>query len=81
MTVELSLPEEATLVAGETTTEVGQLEGRVEQRSTATWWGYDPATSDLAVLEWVVAAPAGGVVQVTARHTRAGVARADTTLG
>jgi murein tripeptide amidase MpaA len=80
VTVELSLPDGATLVAGETTTEAGQLEGRVQQRSTATWWGYEPATNDLAALEWVVAAPAGGAVQVTARHVRAGVARAQTTL-
>jgi Zinc carboxypeptidase len=76
VTAELELPERARLLGGEPTADLGQLEGRVEQRSTATWWGYKPGTHDLAVADWVVDAPSGGTAAVTVRHTRAGTARA-----
>jgi hypothetical protein len=56
--VELDLPEGTRLIAGEAKTAIGQLKGRVDQRST-TWWGNDAATSDLAKLEWVIEAAAG----------------------
>jgi hypothetical protein len=72
--VELDLPEEARVVAGEVKTEVGQLQGRVQKRST-TWWGNDESTKDLAKLEWVVEAPAGTEIGIEARHTRAGTVR------
>jgi hypothetical protein len=78
--VELSLPGPARPLAGEQTTEVGQLEGRVASRSSATWWSYDPATRDRAVVDWLVAAPPGTRVEVVARHARAGTARAHTVL-
>lgn len=78
--VELELPEGATIAAGETVTEVGQLSGRSRLRSTH-WWGNDWSTSDLAKLEWVVVAPGGGEVRVTARHQRAGTVRASAQLG
>lgn len=68
------------LLSGERRVEVGQLEGRVEDRSLATWWGYQPGTRDLASAEWLVRAPAGTRVELTARHARAGTARATTTL-
>ena len=38
-------------------------------------------TSDRAKAEWVVQAPAGTELQVTARHPRAGVVRDSVTLG
>jgi hypothetical protein len=79
VTVELELPAEARLLAGERVTEAGQLEGRIDQRASTTWWSYEPATRDLALLEWVVEAPAGSTLAVTARHPRAGTARADIT--
>ncbi len=72
---ELTLPAGARLVQGELRRSAGQLAGRSEQRSIATWWGYEPGTPDRAVLDWLVAAPEGGAVSVTARHLRAGTVR------
>jgi hypothetical protein len=72
----LDLPSGARLVSGELRRSAGQLAGRSEQRSTATWWGYEPGTSDRAVIDWEVAAPAGAEISVTASHVRAGTARA-----
>jgi len=72
---ELTLPNGARLIQGELHRSAGQLAGRSEQRSIATWWGYEPGTPDRAVLDWVVAAPDGGTVSVTARHLRAGTVR------
>jgi murein tripeptide amidase MpaA len=77
--VELTLPEGARVVAGETKTQAGQLEGRVHLRS-ALWWGTDQGTSDRAKLEWVVEAPEGGTLALEARHERAGVVRRDVSL-
>ncbi len=78
--VELTLPEGATLAAGDRKTEAGQLAGRVDRRSLLWWWS-DDATSDRTKLEWVVEAPAGGTVEIEARHPRAGVVRATAELG
>jgi hypothetical protein len=77
--VELDLPDEARLVGGEVKTEMGQLKGRVEKRST-TWWGNDEPTNDLAKIEWVVDAPAGTEIGIEARHQRAGTVRRRVTL-
>jgi hypothetical protein len=77
--VELELPDGARLVSGEMTTEVGQLKGRVEKRST-TWWANDESTNDLAKLEWVIEAPAGTEVGIEARHPRGGTVRRRVTL-
>ena len=77
--VQLTLPEGASVVAGELRTEAGQLEGRVHLRS-ALWWGTDQGTSDRTKLEWVVEAPSGGTLGIEARHPRAGVARRDVEL-
>jgi murein tripeptide amidase MpaA len=72
--VELMLPDGARVVAGDTKTDAGELEGRVHLRS-ALWWGTDQGTSDRTKLEWVVEAPQGGTLGVEARHQRAGVVR------
>ena len=77
--VELDLPESARVVAGEVKTEVGQLQGRAQKRST-TWWGNDESTKDLAKVEWVLEAPAGTEIGIEARHTRAGTVRRRVTL-
>jgi murein tripeptide amidase MpaA len=77
--VELDLPDDARLVGGEVKTEVGQLKGRVDKRST-TWWGNDESTTDLAKLEWVVEAPSGTEIGIEARHPRAGTIRRRVTL-
>ena len=77
--VELELPEGARLIAGEAKTEVGQLKGRVDKRST-TWWANDESTSDLAKLEWVVEAPPGTEIGLTAGNLRSGTIRRSVTL-
>ena len=77
---ELSLPPAARLAAGGASRALGQLAGRNEQRSTATWWSYRPGTPDRALAEWIVTAPEGTKLSVTARHDRAGTARADLVL-
>ena len=78
--VELDLPDGARLVSGESKTNIGQLKGRVDKRST-TWWANDESTSDLAKLEWVVEAPPGTEIGVEARGQRAGTLRRLVTLG
>jgi murein tripeptide amidase MpaA len=78
--VELDLPDGVRLVAGEVKTEVGQLKGRVDKRST-TWWANDESTSDLTKLEWVVEAPAGTELGLTAGNFRAGTIRRRIALG
>ena len=72
--------EQHRLVTGVSRKPLGQLAGRNEQRSTATWWGYRPGTPDRALAEWIVAAPAGTKLTVTASHDRAGTARAELVL-
>lgn len=79
--VELELPAGARLLTGERVTQAGQLEGRINQRASTTWWSYEPATRDLACVEWIVEAPAGSTLTATARHPRAGTARAEAVLG
>jgi hypothetical protein len=61
-------------VGGEAKTDVGQLKGRADKRST-TWWANDESTGDLAKLQWVVEAPAGTEIVLEARHPRAGTVR------
>jgi murein tripeptide amidase MpaA len=77
--VELDLPDGARLVAGEVKTEIGQLRGRIDKRST-TWWGNDESTSDLTKLEWVIEAPAGTALGLTAGNVRTGTIRRTITL-
>jgi hypothetical protein len=77
--VEVELPEGARVIAGEVKTELGQLKGRVDKRST-TWWMNDESTKELAKLEWVIEAPAGTEIRLEARHQRAGTVRRTVTL-
>jgi murein tripeptide amidase MpaA len=75
---EIELPEGATLETGEPRQEAGQLEGRAYKGSAPS----DPdPTEDRLKAEWVVCAPAGGAVRLTARHDRAGTVLAEVTLG
>ena len=81
LSVELKLPAEARLVEGDVIQDLGQLAGRTEQRSTASWWGYTPGTPDRAVADWIVAAPTGTSFSAKASHERAGSADAELVLG
>jgi hypothetical protein len=77
--VEITVPEAGRVVGGEKKLELGQLDGRVHRRSLL-WWASNDATSDRVKAEWVVDAPAGSVVQLEARHQRAGTVRRELTL-
>lgn len=79
---EIELPEGATLKSGKAREELNQLEGRAYTASALTPWtlGVLQGTPDRAKVEWVVNAPGGGTVKLTARHDRAGVARAEVKL-
>jgi murein tripeptide amidase MpaA len=72
---EIELPEGAMLETGKLREELGQLEGRAYKPSAPSGWVADP-TEDRLKVEWVVRAPAGGEVNVIARHERAGTAKA-----
>jgi murein tripeptide amidase MpaA len=76
---EIELPDGATLRTGKPREELGQLEGRAYKPSAVTFWSADP-TDDRAKVEWVVHAPQGGTVRLTARHERAGVVRVECPL-
>ena len=76
---EIELPDGATLRTGKPREELGQLEGRAYNPSAANEWNADP-TDDRAKVEWVVHAPQGGTVRLTARHERAGVVRVECPL-
>jgi len=76
---EIELPDGATLQLGKPREELGQLEGRAYKPSAASVWNTD-TTDDRAKVEWVVHAPQGGTVRLTARHDRAGVVRVECPL-
>jgi murein tripeptide amidase MpaA len=72
---EINLPESATLETGKAREELGQLEGRHLLGPTGHPRSMGQPTADRLKVEWVIHAPAGGVVSITARHERAGVTR------
>ena len=79
---EIELPDGASLETGRPREELGQLEGRAYKPVTpSSWAGWSGDVTDERVkVEWVVRAPARGVVKLTARHDRAGTVRAQLTL-
>jgi murein tripeptide amidase MpaA len=78
---EISLPDGARLAGGELRQHLGNLAGRSDQRSTATWWSFVPGTPDRGVVDWLLVAPKGTTILVTARHPRAGTVRGGLVLG
>jgi hypothetical protein len=72
--VDITLPSGAELVMGKPKTMCGQLKGRDEEYALS-YWVSDP-TKERAKVEWVVHAPNGGEVAITAVHQRAGTVRA-----
>lgn len=77
---EIDLPEGANLKSGKRREVLGQLEGRAYTPSALGVWGGGGATNDRAKCEWVIVAPNGGKVHLTAKHSRAGVVRAEVDL-
>jgi murein tripeptide amidase MpaA len=78
--VEVEVPDEVTLVQGKRRVELPQLEGRAYKHTGISFWPDYHVTDDRAKAQWVVRGRPGDVVQLTARHERAGVARASVTL-
>ncbi|MGB8647402.1 MAG: M14 family metallopeptidase, partial [Anaerolineae bacterium] len=76
---EIELPEGATLRLGKARFETRQLEGRAYKGAFAG--DVVDETDDRAKAEWVVHAPQGGRVKLTALHERAGVVRTQVELG
>jgi murein tripeptide amidase MpaA len=75
---EIELPDGAVLKSGKPRQEFGQLEGRAYKLAQV-----DPLqgeTNDRLKVEWVVHAPRGGRVKLTARHERAGTVRVELEL-
>ena len=77
--VEIELPEGASLESGKVRQKCEQLEGRAGVSAANINPG--DSTDDRLKVEWVVKAPRGGSLQITARHERAGVVRAEVVLG
>jgi murein tripeptide amidase MpaA len=61
--------------------ELGQLSGWSHKHSGVSFWPDHAPTSDIAVAEWVLQAPEGSELQLTAKHPKAGVVRAVLVLG
>ena len=70
---EIELPEGATLQVGKIRQEFAQLEGRAYKAAQAE--PFEGGTDDRLKVEWVIHAPQGGTVHLTARHERAGEVR------
>ena len=77
---EIELPEGASLGTGHSRQALGQIEGRAYKPSSPFGWEVGDPTTDRACAEWIVQAPQGGVVKLSARHDRAGVVRAEVKL-
>ena len=75
---EIALPRGAALQAGKLREELGQLEGRAYHSAFVD--DYEGMTNDRLKAEWVVHAPRGGTVKLSARHERAGVVRVNLKL-
>lgn len=80
---EIDLPEGATLKTGKERMDIGQLEGRSNTGSSITPWAMfrTGGTADRTFVEWVVQAPKGTEITLTAKHDRAGTVRETVTLG
>jgi hypothetical protein len=75
--IELALPDGATLVRGAPRQEVGHLEGRSNKPQVI--FTYSP-TDNRGKAEWLIKAPAGAELAVTALGERAGTIRRTVTL-
>ncbi|MDB5999610.1 MAG: carboxypeptidase [Rhizobacter sp.] len=77
---EIQLPEGATLVSGKPRFEGPQLEGHAPKGSLQGFAPQRDITGDRAVAEWVVNAPQGTALALSARADRAGTVRCEVTL-
>ena len=78
---ELHLPEAARLLSGSPRSEGTQLEGHAPKGSLQAFLPDRQITGDRAVAEWVVEAPPGTMLGLSARADRAGAVRTELRLG
>ena len=71
--LELVLPDGATLIGGKIKQEIGQLQGRSNKMDVA-YNGVSP-TDNRGKAEWVVAAPKGAMLNLSAISERGGTIR------
>jgi murein tripeptide amidase MpaA len=77
---EIALPAGAMLVDGKPREELGELDGWAYLHTGISFWPNKRPTADRAHVDWIVRAPAGTEVQLTAWHERAGRVRTSATL-
>ena len=77
---EIVLPEGAALVGGKERVEGPQLEGHAPKSSMQAFAQRRDVTGDRAVVEWIVKAPAGTRLALSATAGRAGTVRTEVTL-
>nr|MCU0465928.1 carboxypeptidase [Anaerolineae bacterium] len=77
---EIELPDGAELRGGKTRHDMGQLQGWAGTSSALSIWGMPAVTGDRGKAEYVVYAPNGGTVKITARHERAGMVSVEVPL-
>lgn len=77
---EIHLPPEASLVSGDLRSEGPQLEGHAPKNSLLHFLPGRDITGDRAVAEWVVRAPKGTAIALSARADRAGAVRTEVRL-
>jgi murein tripeptide amidase MpaA len=70
---EISLPAGATLQSGKPREELSQLEGRAYKPAMVD--ESDESNLEQVKVDWVIHAPQGGSIELTARHDRAGLVR------
>lgn len=69
---QIALPAGTQLVSGKPREELGELEGWAYLHTGISFWGQKKPTADRAHVDWIVRAPAGAAVELTAWHERAG---------
>jgi murein tripeptide amidase MpaA len=69
---EIELPAGAELLSGKPRMELGELEGWAYLHTGVSFWPNVGVTADRAHADWIVKAPAGTSVGLSARHERAG---------
>lgn len=77
---ELALPPGAELVGGQPRAALGELEGWSDLHTGISFWHAKKPTADRAHADWLIRAPAGGEVRITAWHERAGRLQCSATL-
>jgi len=77
---EIALPDGAALVSGKPREELGELEGWAYLHTGISFWGQKTPSADRAYIDWVVRAPQGTTVTLTASHERAGRVQATALL-